>query len=94
MANSGADPLELIVKLTAAAAAPDTTEHHSLQGRLTSLGLELTPLHPLTSDPELASYTVARVDPADAATVIEQLSGVDGVDGVYTKPRGEPPQGA
>jgi hypothetical protein len=49
-------------------------------------------MHPLTSDPELATYFVAHVDPEGLDGVIETLAGCDGVEGAYPKPRGEPPE--
>jgi hypothetical protein len=58
---------------------------------LARLGVALEPLHPSSSDPELATYAVTHVDEADAQTVISQLNDCDGIEGAYVKPRGAPP---
>jgi hypothetical protein len=77
---------ELIVKL-APTAEPDRIRTHA-----NGLGVELSRLHPGTSDPELASYLVARVDPEGARGVAERLMRFDGVESAYVKPGGAPPE--
>ena len=52
----------------------------------------LTPLHPSSTDPELASYLVGYVETAALEGVLERLRRCDGVEGAYAKPRGEPPE--
>jgi hypothetical protein len=68
---------ELIVKL-AFGVEPDEVQSRA--------GLSLEPLHPGTSDAELSTYFVARVEGHTAEDVTERLMRVDGVDGAYVKP--------
>ena len=77
---------ELIVKLAPA------VEPASIRTHANGLGVELSPLHPGTSDPELASYLVGQVDPEGARGVAERLMRVDGVESAYVKPGGAPPE--
>jgi hypothetical protein len=85
---------EVIAKLTPEAAASGTSEHRAVQSRAAELGVSLEPLHPSASDPELSTYFVVHVDPVSRQRVVEQLLGLDGVEGAYAKPRGEPPEGS
>jgi hypothetical protein len=95
--HSQSEPLgsaELIIKLAPVAIAFESAEHRSVQACAAGLGISVAALHPSTSDPELASYLVAQVDPAAIDRVIEQLVACDGVEGAYTKPAGAPPEGS
>ena len=92
MTHGEAAGIEVIVKLTPEAAAPESPEHEAVRARVAELGIPLAPLHPSTSDPDLAAYAVARVDPAAANAVVEQLLGCDGVEGAYAKAPGTPPE--
>jgi hypothetical protein len=92
MSNVGREAIELIVKLSPEAAAAESPEHKELQAQADRLGVALTPLHPATSDPDLATYAVARVDPAEANVVAEQLRRCAGVEAAYAKARGAPPE--
>ncbi|MDQ6798781.1 MAG: hypothetical protein M3011_12335 [Actinomycetota bacterium] len=93
---SGDQPraVDVIAKLTPDAAATGSVEHRLVQSRAADIGASLEPLHPATSDPELATYFLVHVDPAYRQRVVEQLLDVDGVEGAYVKPRGEPPEGS
>jgi hypothetical protein len=84
--------VEVIVKLTPEAAAPESAEHRSLQARANQLGVPLAPLHPSATDPELASYAVVHVDESAADDVIGQLLRFDGVEAAYAKAPGTPPE--
>jgi hypothetical protein len=84
---------ELILKLAPAATIAASPAHSSVRACVADLGISVSPLHPSTSDPELASYLVAHVDPAAVDRVIERLVACDGVEGAYAKPAGEPPEG-
>lgn len=85
------ESIEVIVKLTRDAAAPDSPKRKELQARADELGVLLAPLHPSTSDADLAAYAVARVDPSAADGIAEQLRRCDGVEGAYAKAPGAPP---
>lgn len=86
--------VDVIAKLTPEAAASGSVEHRLVQSRAAGIGASLEPLHPATSDRELATYFLVRVDPASRLSVVEQLLSLDGVEGAYVKPRGEPPEGS
>jgi hypothetical protein len=73
---------ELIVKLTSDA-EPDEIGARA--------GVSLAPLHPGTSDPELAMYFVAQAAAHTGEDVAERLMRVDGVDSAYIKPSAAPP---
>ncbi len=92
MSNGGTASIEVIVKLTQEAAAPDSPQHKAIDARAAQLGVSLAPLHPSTSDPDLASYAVAHVNPLEAEAVVDQLLRCNGVEGAYAKPPGAPPE--
>ncbi|HEV3363646.1 MAG TPA: hypothetical protein VG795_05795 [Acidimicrobiia bacterium] len=94
MDENDSEPIDVIAKLTPEAAASGTSQHGAVQSRATELGISLEPLHASASDPELSTYFIVRVDPASRERVVEQLLGLDGVEGAYAKPRGEPPEGS
>ena len=52
----------------------------------------IQPLHPATTDPELATYFVAQVKPAAVERLISDLIDAEGIDGVYEKPPAQPPE--
>jgi hypothetical protein len=84
---------ELILKLAPAATSASSPAYRAVRAFFADLGISVSPLHPSTSDPELASYLVAHVDPAAADRVIERLVECEGVEGAYAKPAGQPPEG-
>jgi hypothetical protein len=86
------DPVELIVKLAPAAAAPGSAGHLAVQACITQVGVSIKPLHQSTSESELATYFIAHVDAAKIENVVKQLLACEGIEGAYAKPRGEPPQ--
>ena len=92
MSDRRDETVEVIVALTPEAAVPGTAEREELESHTADLGVPLAPLHPLTSDPELAAYAVARVDAASADALIKHLLRCDGVAGAYAKPPGAPPE--
>lgn len=85
------DPVELIVKLAPAAAAPGSPGHLAVQACMAEAGVSIEPLHQSTSESELAAYFIAHVDPAKIENIVEQLLACEGVDSAYAKPRGKPP---
>lgn len=85
------DLIEVIVKLTPEAAAPNTKAHRDVQDYAARIGISLEPLHPSTCDPELTTYFIAHVDAAGLGSIVEQLLAFEGVDGAYPKGRGEAP---
>ncbi len=87
--SAGAARVELVVKLTPAA-APGTVVHDVAVARAADLGIVLEPLDPSASDPELGTYHLALVRPDIAARAIEQLQQCEGVEAAFIKPRGEP----
>ena len=88
------EPIDVIAKLTPEAAASGSIEHRLVQSQAADLGAALEPLHPTTSDPALATYFLVRVDAASRHSVVEQLLDLDGVEGAYAKPRGQPSEGS
>jgi hypothetical protein len=90
--GQGPESVELVVKLSPDAAVGDSAVRRALQARASELGVALAPLHPSTSDPELAAYAVARVDPAVVDDVIGRLSRFEGVEAAYAKAPGAPPE--
>jgi hypothetical protein len=59
----------------------------ALRGLVSKSGASLRPLHPGSSDPELATYYIVHVpNPADASRVLEQLRGHAAVTAAYIKP--------
>jgi hypothetical protein len=85
--------VSVIVKLTLATVGDDGSAHRYLQACGAEIGISIQPLHPSTSDPELASYYIARVDPSALDGVIQHLFACKGVEGAYAKPQGEEPKG-
>jgi hypothetical protein len=81
---------EVIVKLVVTEQAG--AERQRLDGCARDLGVSLTPLHPGTTDRELASYFVASVDSDQAERITSGLRRCPGVDAAYVKPAGEPPE--
>lgn len=51
----------------------------------------IEPLHPGTSDPELARYAVIRIPRSEADRVLARLMSNPAVDAAYIKPTGEAP---
>ena len=92
MTDRGSDTIEVIVALDADAAKAGTSKRETLEAQAARLGAALAPLHPSTSDANLAAYAVAYVDAASADTVIEHLLRCPGVEAAYAKPRGAPPE--
>jgi hypothetical protein len=84
--------IELIVKLAANAARANSPARRSIDACASALGVSLAPLHPSTSDRELATYFVARVDRDALDAVVARLLGCEGIEGAYAKPPGEPPE--
>lgn len=83
-------PIEVIVKLVAtAASAPD---RRALDDCARALDIAITPLHPGTTDRDLASYFVTSVEAPALDDVLARLRRCPGVDGAYTKPAGAPPE--
>lgn len=66
----------------------------ALKRRLKALGVELTPLHGDTTDPELAKYFFAEAeDEVHAQRLAGDIASVPAVEAAYVKPRDEPPGG-
>lgn len=84
-------PVEVIVKLAEAGA--DATARRTLELCAREAGVTIAPLHPATSDPDLASYYVARVEPQAVDVVLARFLACAGVDAAYLKPAAEPPAG-
>ena len=85
-------PTEVIVKLTPAATALGAEARRSLDQCVRDFGISITPLHPGTFDPDLATYFVATVAMDSLDDVLERLRRCPGVEGAYAKPAGEPPE--
>jgi hypothetical protein len=66
--------------------------HPHVRNCVRTLGVSLEPLFPATSDTELLTYFVARVESAAATGIIEQLLRCDDVEGAYVKPKGVAPE--
>ncbi len=92
MAEGSTPPVELVVKLTPAAATADSPQERSVRALMAELHAPLEPLHPSASDDELATWFVAHVAADEVDGALDRLSGCDGVDGAYAKPGGEPPE--
>ena len=88
---SGDMAIDVIVKLAPAAVVRESAAHRGVQACANGLGVTLEPMHPSTTDPELSSYFIAHVAPTAVDDVVDRLRGCDGVEGAYSKPRGEPP---
>jgi hypothetical protein len=70
-----------------------STVESNLRETLDELGVQLEPLHPGVSDPDLAGQFFASVDDASAEAVCIRLRGHAAVEAAYTKPAGSPPDG-
>jgi hypothetical protein len=79
MADQTTDLVEVVVKFAPAAASPDAATHCALLERLARTGISLELMHPGSSDPELATFALARVHPNAVARVLEQLRNSEGV---------------
>jgi hypothetical protein len=63
-----------------------------LTAALAELGVQLEPLHPGSSEPELAShFYVSVADEEEGKRVAERLRNVEGVEAAYLKPPDAPP---
>ena len=83
--------VEIIVQLSAEASDPAGATAAGVYRTATDAGATLKPLHPGTSDPELARYAAVRVPPNQADRVLARLMSSSGVDAAYIKPTGEAP---
>ena len=86
--------MRIVVQLTPAATkelrAPGARHGH--RHVLAWLQEPLTPMHPQTTDPSLASFFEVHVsDPAAASRLAERLQGDPAVDAAYVKPDDELP---
>jgi len=84
--------IEVIVTLTPEAAVLTSAQQRALRAHAAQGGFALAPLHPSTSDPDLAVYAVAHVDAASADAAVQHFLRCDGVVGAYVKPHGAPPE--
>ena len=84
-------PVEVIVKLADAGADPAARRTLDLCAR--DAGVTIAPLHPGTTDPDLASYYVARVESQVVDSVLARFLACAGVEAAYLKPAAEPPAG-
>lgn len=82
--------VELVVKLVPGA-LPGGDAHRSLLALASDLGVALRPVDPAGSDPDLATYHVALVDPDTAERAVGRLRGLADVEAAYSRPRGEAP---
>jgi hypothetical protein len=83
-------PIEVIVKLLATAA--NEPDRRALDDCAGALRISIAPLHPGTTDRDLASYFVTFVEAPALDDVLARLRRCPGVDGAYAKPAGEPPE--
>ena len=83
--------VEIVVKVEPSALAVDSEPRRRVDACARGLGVTLTPLHPATADPELASYFATHVDADAAERIAARLRECPGVEGAYPKPPGEPP---
>jgi hypothetical protein len=84
-------PVEVIVKLADAGA--DAAARRALDLCARDAGVTIAPLHPATADRDLASYYLARVEPARVDDVVARFRACTGVEAAYAKPSAEPPAG-
>lgn len=84
--------IQVIVKLGPETAAAGRKARRALEACAAELGVALAPLHPSTSDRELAAYFAADVDASVLDRTLDGLRACAGVEGAYAKPRGEPPE--
>ena len=69
-----------------------SSESEQLLQTAKELGVTLSPMHPSTEDPSLASYFIIEVrERATAEQVIARLSHSHGVEAAYLKPPDELP---
>lgn len=79
--------IDVIVKLTSTV----DSVRRSLNACVAEAGVSLAPLHPATTDLDLASYFVTSVEDSALDDVIARLRRCPGVEGAYAKPVGQPP---
>jgi hypothetical protein len=84
-------PVEVIVKLADADA--NSAARRTLDLCARDAGVAIAPLHPASSDRELATWFVARVEPHAVDDVIARFRSCAGVEAAYAKPSAEPPAG-
>ncbi len=84
--------IEVVVKVRPDAIAADGDGRRRLDACARAVGVALTPLHPGSADPDLASYFAARVDQRSADAAIAGLRQCPEVESAYSKPAGEPPE--
>jgi len=84
-------PIEVIVKLAPAAAVSGSPARRAVDACVADLDVALAPLHPSTTDRELATFLVAQVEPGTLDAALSRLRRCAGVEGAYPKPPGEPP---
>ena len=82
-------PTDVVVKLETDASGE--VRERALAECARELGVRLSPLHENTTDHELASYFVARLDAASADAILARLRRCQGVAAAYAKPQGVPP---
>lgn len=79
--GGGVMSVDITTKLTPGSRAPD------LRGLVDEFGASVRPLHPGTSDPELASYLIVQIPNAAAAPqVLDRLRRHTAVTAAYVKP--------
>jgi hypothetical protein len=82
--------VELVVKLAATLASNATTKQRVCDSAA-ELGIELQQLDPSSANSELASYHTAFVPAETAERAVDRLRQCHGIEAVYIKPQGEPP---
>jgi hypothetical protein len=90
--NNDPASTEIIVKLAPAAVQAGGAVPPNVKACAAEAGISLEPLHPSTSDSELASYFRAFVNTATVQPTVERLLRCEAVEGAYPKPRGEAPE--
>jgi len=85
--------MQVIVKLLSSQTSPKTSHKAQIQVTsepldiVSSLGLQMQPMHPDTEDSNLMSYYNVEVsDPQTANDLIQRLLQSECVDGAYIKP--------
>jgi hypothetical protein len=79
--------VEIVVRLSGRAAADDVAVRRTVEDQAL---VEPAPLHPGTSDSELARFAITRVAQSAAETVVDRLVRCVEVDAAYTKPESSP----
>lgn len=77
----------------AAAGTGDDSLHRmkDIEKTAVHLGFSLSPIHPGTTDEELARYfTLSGQSPLDTDQLLSTLQNLEGVTAAYTKPGAEP----